>query len=63
MLDAVGLSQIFFPTQNLERAYQVDKESEAVLWCAGPQKVPKSKFSKMLTVISGQKKIRKNSKK
>ena len=30
-LDAVGSSQIFFPTQNLERAYQVDKESEAVL--------------------------------
>ena len=29
-LDAVGLSQIFFPTQNLERAYNVDEESEAV---------------------------------
>ena len=34
-----------FPTQNLERAYQVDKESEAVLsyfqydQCAGPQKL------------------------
>ena len=43
-IDAVGLSQIFFPTQNLERAYQVDKESKAVLQyfqydqCAGPQK-------------------------
>ena len=43
-VDAVGLSQIFFPTQNLERAYQVDKESKAVLsyfqynQCAGPQK-------------------------
>ena len=33
MLVAVGLSQIFFPTQNLERVYQVDKELEAVLWC------------------------------
>ena len=30
-LDAVGSSQIFFPTQNLERAYKVDKESKAVL--------------------------------
>ena len=44
ILDAVRLSQIFFPTQNLERAYQVDKESKAVLsycqydQCAGPQK-------------------------
>ena len=44
ILDAVGLSQIFFPTKNLERAYKVDEESEAVLWCfqynqyAGPQK-------------------------
>ena len=44
VIDAVGSSQIFFPTQNLERAYQVDKESEAVLsyfqydQCAGPQK-------------------------
>ena len=44
MLDAVGSSQIFFPTQNLERAYQVDKQSKAVLsyfqynQCAGPQK-------------------------
>ena len=44
ILDAVGSSQIFFPTQNLERAYQVDKESKAVLsyfqydQCAGPQK-------------------------
>ena len=43
-LDAVGSSQIFFPTQNLERAYKVDKESKAVLsyiqynQCAGPQK-------------------------
>ena len=26
-VDAVGSSQIFFPTQNLERAYQVDKEA------------------------------------
>ena len=44
VIDAVGSSQIFFPTQNLERAYQVDKESKAVLsyfqydQCAGPQK-------------------------
>ena len=44
VVDAVGSSQIFFPTQNLERAYQVDKESKAVLsyfqydQCAGPQK-------------------------
>ena len=44
ILDAVGSSQIFCPTQNLERAYQVDKESKAVLsyfqydQCAGPQK-------------------------
>ena len=44
IVDAVGSSQIFFPTQNLERAYQVDKESKAVLsyfqydQCAGPQK-------------------------
>ena len=44
IIDAVGSSQIFFPTQNLERAYQVDKESKAVLsyfqynQCAGPQK-------------------------
>ena len=44
LLDAVGSSQIFFPTQNLERAYQVDKESKAVLsylqydQCVGPQK-------------------------
>ena len=43
-LDAVGSSQIYFPTQNLERAYQVDKESKSVLsyfqydQCAGPQK-------------------------
>ena len=43
-LDAVGSSQIFFPTQNLARAYEVDKEFEAVLRyfqynkCAGPQK-------------------------
>ena len=43
-LDAVGSSQIFFPTQNLERAEWVDKESEAVLCSlqynqyAGPQK-------------------------
>ena len=43
-VDAVGSSQIFFPTQNLARAYQVDKESKAVLsyfqydQCAGPQK-------------------------
>ena len=40
----VGLSQIFIPTQNLERAYKVDKKSKAVLSyfqydrCAGPQK-------------------------
>ena len=40
----MGLSQIFFPTQNLERPYQVDKESKAVLsylqydQCAGPEK-------------------------
>ena len=44
VLDAVGSSQIFFPTQTLERAYKVDKESKAVLsyfqydQCAGPQK-------------------------
>ena len=43
-LDAVGSSQIFFPTQNLERAYQVDQESKVVLsyfqydQCEGPQK-------------------------
>ena len=43
-LDAVGSSQIFFPTKNLERAYQDDKESKAALpyfqyhQCAGPQK-------------------------
>ena len=43
-LDAVGSSQIFFPTQNLESTHQVDKESKAVLsyfqydQCAGPQK-------------------------
>ena len=35
---------IFFPTRNLERPYQVDKESKAALsyfqynQCAGPQK-------------------------
>ena len=44
LLDAVGLSQIFFPTQNLERTGWVDKEQIAVLWslqynqCAGPKK-------------------------
>ena len=44
VLDAVGSSQIFFPTQNLKRAYYVNKESKAVLsyfqysQCAGPQK-------------------------
>ena len=57
IIDAVGSSQIFFPTQNLERAYQVDKESEAVLSyfqydkCAGPQKLSKLSFSKMVTKI------------
>ena len=44
LIDAAGSSQIFFPTQNLERAYQFDEESKAVLsyfqynQCAGPQK-------------------------
>ena len=44
VLDAVGSPQVFFPTQNLERAYWVDEESEAIFWCfqynqfAGPQK-------------------------
>lgn len=44
MLDAVGSSQIFFPTQNLEGACWVDRESKVVLsyfqynQCAGPQK-------------------------
>ena len=61
ILDAVGLSQIFFPTQNLARTYKVDKESEAVLryfqydQCAGPQKLSKVSFSKMVTKISGPK--------
>ena len=30
-LDAVWSSQIFFPTQNLGKAYKVDKESEVIL--------------------------------
>ena len=61
VVDAVGSSQIFFPTQNLARAYEVDKEFEAVLryfqydQCAGPQKLSKLSFSKMLTKISGPK--------
>ena len=61
LLDVVGSSQIFIPTQNLERAYQVDKESKAVLryfqydQCAGPQKLSKLSFSKTLTKISGPK--------
>ena len=47
--------------QNLETAEEVDKESKAVLWslnykqCAGPQKISKLRFSKMLTEISGSK--------
>ena len=53
-IDAVGSSQIILHMPNLERTRQFDKESEAVLWflkgekCAGPQEVPKSRFSKML---------------
>ena len=31
ILDTIGSSQIFFPSQNLERAHQVDEESEVVL--------------------------------
>ena len=44
IVDAEGSLQIFFPTQNLERAYQVDKDSKVVLsyfqynQCAGPKK-------------------------
>ena len=40
----VGLSEIILPIKNLERAYNFDKELEAVLWrlqfkqYAGPQK-------------------------
>ena len=47
--------------QKLERACYFDKESEAVLGClhyeqcAGPQKVSKFRFSKMLTEICGPK--------
>ena len=54
-VDAVGSSQIFFPTKNLASAYQVDKEPKAVLryfqynQCAGPRKLSKLSFSKMLT--------------
>ena len=60
-LDVVGSSQIFFPAQNVERAYKVDKESEAAMWClqynqcAGPQKLSKLSLLKMLTKISGPK--------
>ena len=58
-LDAVGSSQIFFPTQNLERAYQVDKEFKAILsyfqydQCAGPQK--KEDIKSHSTNIAGKK--------
>ena len=44
ILHAVGSCQIILPVPNLERAYQSDKGSEAVLkclqyqQCAGPQK-------------------------
>ena len=44
ILDAEGSSQIILPTQNLERAYYFDKESEVDLsclryeQCAGPKK-------------------------
>ena len=43
-VDAEGSLQIILPLPNLERAYQSDKESEAILLClqyeqcAGPQK-------------------------
>ena len=58
ILHAVGSCQIILPVPNLERAYQSDKGSEAVLKClqyercAGPQKVSKLGFKKMLTEIS-----------
>ena len=51
---AARSSQIILPMQTLERSYQANKESEAVLVSsyykqrAGPQKVPKLRLSKML---------------
>ena len=50
LVDAVGSLQIILPMPNLERPYQSDKGSEAVLrclqykQCAGPQKVSKFRF-------------------
>ena len=49
---AVGSSQIILSMQNLERTCLFVKESKAFLLClqykqsAGPEKVPKSRFSK-----------------
>ena len=64
ILDAEGLLQMILPTQNLERAYNFDKESEVILKClryercAGPQSPQKQNIINGHSVIIFWQKIK-----